>query len=108
MIKYLGWKWYVWVQLPVVILWVVVVTMIMSPMIIVEYMIYAGKREIRENRFYERHDFGEIEDFSNLDDLYKQAMTEMEETHVIGNFLYKSRMAKVWSTIISFHKGELR
>ena len=108
MIKYLGWKWYDWVLLPVVILWVVVVTMVMSPMIIVEYMIYASKREIRENRFYERHDFGEIEDFENLDDLDQQAMNEMAETHVIGKFLYKSKMAKVWSTIISFRKGELR
>lgn len=108
MIKYLGWKWYDWVQVPIVFMWVVLVTMIMSPLIVTEYMIYSSKRMIRENRFYERHDFGVIEDYSNLDDLDKQAIGEMAEEHVIGRFLYKSKMVKVWSTILVFHKGELR
>ena len=105
MIKYLHWKWYDWLLVLPVILWVMVVTMIMSPMIVAEYMITMVPRTIRENRFYERHDFGEIEDRSNMDDIDRQAVEEMEEKHVMGNFLYRSKMVKVWLKLATFRKG---
>lgn len=109
MIKYLNWKWYDWLLVLPATLWVLVTTMIVSPAIVAEYMIMMVPRTIRENRFYERHDFGEIEDRSGMDDMDQQALKEMEETHVIGNFLYRSKMVKVWLTLVSFHKaGALR
>lgn len=109
MIKYLGWKWYDWLLTPLVALWVIVVTMVMSPFIVMEYVISMIPRQIRENRFYERHDFGEVEDRSNMDDIDRKAVEEMEEKHVFGNFLYRSKMVRVWTTIMTFKKlGELR
>ena len=109
MIKYLGWKWYDWFLTPFAILWVIVTTMIMSPAILVEYMIMMIPRTIRENRFYERHDFGLVEDSTKLDDLDYQAIEEMDEEQVMGKFLYKSKMVRVWITIMTFRKvGELR
>ena len=109
MIKYLGWKWYDWFLAPLVVLWVIVVTMIMSPAIVAEYMIMMIPRTIRENRFYERHDFGMVEDSTELDDLDYQAIEEMDEEQIMGKFLYKSKMVKVWLTIMTFRKpGELR
>lgn len=109
MIKYLNWKWYDWLLVLPAILWVILTTMIMSPAIVVEYMIMMVPRTIRENRFYERHDFGLVEDSTTLDDMDYQAIEEMEEEHVIGKFIYQSKMVKVWLTTMSFHKvGELR
>lgn len=109
MIKYLNWKWYDWLLTLPTVLWVIVVSMIMFPAIVIEYMIAMIPRTIRENRFYERHDFGVVEDSTTLDDMDYKALEEMEEKHVFGNFLYRSKMVKVWLTLISFHKvGELR
>ena len=109
MIKYLGWKWYDWLLTPLVALWVIVVTMVMSPFIVMEYVISMITRQIRENRFYERHDFGLVEDSTELDDLDYQAIEEMDEEQVMGKFLYKSKMVRVWITIMAFRKvGELR
>lgn len=105
MIKYLHWKLYDWLLVLPVTLWVMVVTTIMSPMIVTEYMIMMVPRTIRENRFYERHDFGEIEDRSNMDDMDRQAVEEMEERHVMGNFLYRSKMVRIWMTLVTFRKG---
>lgn len=109
MIKYLNWKWYDWCLLPIILLWTLIVTMIMSPAMMVEYMIFMGARTIRENRFYERHDFGEVEDLSELDGMDMQAINEQEEQHVIGNFIYKSKVFRIMATLITFRKtGELR
>lgn len=109
MIKYLGWKWYDWILLIPVGIWVLVITVIMSSAVVVEYMLYESKRMVRENQFYERHDFGEVEDKSTLDDMDLLALREMTEEHVIGNFIYKSKAVKIWVTLITFGKaGTLR
>ena len=109
MIKYLHWKWYDWFLTLPVSLWVILTTMMMSPAIVVEYMIMMVPRTIRENRFYDRHDFGEFEDESELDDIDRKALKEMQEEHVIGNFMYRSKMVKVWLMLMTFHKaGALR
>lgn len=105
MIKYLNWKWYDWLLALPLSLWVILTTMIMSPAIIVEYMIMMIPRTIRENRFYERHDFGEFGDESELDAIDHLAIAEMTEERVFGNFMYQSKMVRVWLTITSFHKG---
>ena len=110
MLKYLGFSAKDWITAPFIVIWMMLLAILLAPAIVAEFLVDAAGRQIRENRFYERHDFGIVDyDECAMDEVDQQALDEMKDDRVIGNFIYRSKVFNLLAKLALFgDKGELR